>query len=217
MQKYSILLVEDDSEAAFFTKEFLQDCGFIVDEFELVTDALARIKVKKYDLLLLDLNLPDFNGFEVLKAIKNTVLLPTIVISAYSDLNIKLQAFKLGALDYMVKPYDLEELEARIWTALGKKSLFLENENTFEVDDNGILFKGEKLTLTQTESKILRILIQNKNNTTSREELASNLSKVSSERSLDYHMKNIRKKLNDNSSDPKYLKTEYGVGYILSF
>jgi len=217
MRKYRIILVEDDEEAGFYTQEFLEDFDFDVDVFTLATDAIANIKYKKYDILLLDLNLPDFDGFEVLKAIKNLVAIPTIVISAHSDIKTKLKAFKLGALDYIVKPYNLEELEARIWVAFGKGNVQPKDKDTFYIDEKHILFKDEVLKLTQIEFGILQMLIKNKNSITTRDALASSLSTISSQRSLDYHIKNIRKKIDDNGLNSKYLKTEYGVGYILTF
>ena len=216
MKKYTIALVEDDDEAGFYTKEFLQDCGFEVDIFILATDAISHIKFKHYDMLLLDLNLPDFDGFKVLEQIKSSIIIPTIVISAYSDIDTKLKAFQLGVLDYIVKPYNLKELEARILASLAKGSI-CSISNTFYLQENDVFFKNKKLSLTKTEYEILTILLENKDSTVSREDLANSLSKISSERSLDYHIKNIRIKLDDNGSSPKYLKTEYGVGYILNF
>jgi len=217
MENYRIALVEDDDEAAFYTKEFLKDCGFDVELFTLATDAIANLKFNKYDILLLDLNLPDFNGFEILRSIKNIVAIPIIVISAYSDIKTKLRAFKLGAIDYIVKPYDLQELEARIWASFSKTSVFKNDKEIFHIYENSIIFNEDRLNLTQIEFEILKVLIINKNNTISREILAENLSTISSQRSLDYHIKNIRQKINDNGSNPKYLKTQYGVGYILNF
>ena len=217
MKKNRIVLLEDDDGTAEYTKDFLEDCGFEVNVFTLSTDALANMKFNKYDILLLDLNLPDLDGFEVLKAIKNSIKISTIVISAHSDIKTKLHAFKLGALDYIVKPYNLEELEARIWAIFGKGDILEKSSDTFVVNEQHIFFKDERINLTQTETDILKILITNKKSTTSREDLASSLSKISSQRSLDYHIKNIRKKINDSSSSPQYLKTEYGVGYRLCF
>ncbi len=215
--KHSIILVEDDEKSALWTKRFLEDCDFSVECFTLASDAISTLKVKKFDLLLLDLNLPDSNGFEVLKAIRNHVSIPVIVLSAESDTKTKVQAFKLGANDYMVKPYDLDELEARIWAAFGKNSMIESIDDTFAVKNDSIIFNEENLLLTQVEFDILKVLIHNKNSTVSRESLCTKLSSISSQRSLDHHIKNIRKKINDNASSPKYLKTEYGVGYLLTF
>jgi DNA-binding response OmpR family regulator len=117
----------------------------------------------------------------------------------------------------MVKPLDLEELEARIWVQLSKNSeIKFENEKKlFEIRDLNIYFKQEKLDLTTIEFEILSELIKKANQVVKREELVESLSSISSSRSLDNHIKNIRKKLGDNGNKSKYLKTEYGVGYSL--
>jgi len=214
--KNSIMLVEDDEKSALWTQRFLEDCDFDVSCFTLATDAISTLKVKKFDLLLLDLNLPDSNGFEVLKSIRNQVSIPVIVLSAESDTRTKVQAFKLGANDYMVKPYDLEELEARIWAAFGKNSM-IKSVNIFEIQNDTIIFNGISLVLTPVEFDIFKVLISNKNTTVSRDNLCQNLSSISSQRSLDHHIKNLRKKIEDNASNHKYLKTVYGVGYVLTF
>ncbi len=212
------MLVEDDDSAAHWTQKFLRGCGFDVECFALVTDAISNLKFKKYDLLLLDLNLPDANGFEILKAIRNRIAIPVIVLSAHSDKKTIIQAFKLGASDYMVKPYDLGELEARIWASFSKNDMISDNhDNIFEIKNDSIIFNEKALTLTQIEFDIFKILITNRNSTVSRDNLCTKLSSISSKRSLDHHIKNIRKKIDDNGSRPKYLKTEYGVGYILTF
>ena len=217
MRKQKILLVEDDELAAEVICNFLSDCGFEVKPVFLVTDALAQLNNINFDLLILDINLPDFDGFELLKSIKNRISLPIIVTSAYSDTRYKISAFKYGASDYMVKPLDLEELEARIWVQLGKNSEIQteQEKNLFELKDSNIYFKEKILDLTTIEYEILIQLIQKKNQTVSRETLITLLSSVSSKRSLDNHIKNIRKKLGDNGNNATYLKTEYGVGYKL--
>ncbi len=217
MQSVNILIVEDDELTSELISDFLRDNGFNVSTVFTATDGASYIKNNPCDLVLLDINLPDFNGFEVLKNIKNYSSLPIIIISAYNDTKTKVMAFKYGASDYMVKPVDLEELEARIWVHLSKNSkIKLEEEkNIFEIKDSYILFKKKKLDLTTIEFDILSLLIENKNRTITREELVSSLSSISSHRSLDNHIKNIRKKIGDNGSRAKYLKTEYGVGYRL--
>ena len=219
MQKGKILLVEDDELSSELIYEYLSDCGFAVESVSTATDGVAKVKNESFDLLLLDINLPDFNGFEVLKSIKNQVTLPVIVTSAYNDTERKLLAFKYGASDYMTKPLDLEELEARIWLQLGKNSeIKIESEKkVFEIKNKHIYFQHKQLDLTTIEFELLSLLIQNKNNVMRREELVHALSSISSHRSLDNHIKNIRKKIGDNGTNAKYLKTEYGVGYKLTF
>ena len=219
--EYKILLVEDDDNSALLISNFLEEFDFIVDIVNTVTDAISNINFNKYSIILLDINLPDFNGFEVLKYLnKNKINLPVIVISAYSDKNSKLQAFKLRANDYMVKPIDPEELEARIWVQLKNVSTFVEKaeKNIFRLENNQIIFEDKPLKLTKTEFEILKYLMGNRNSVVKRESLLSCLSSIiQTNRSLDYHIKNIRIKIGDNGVNPKYLITEYAVGYKLLF
>ena len=212
-----ILLVEDDELASEVIYRYLVESGFIVEPIFTATDCISHIKNKNYDLLILDINLPDFTGYEVLKSIKNHISIPTIITSAYNDTKSKLLAFKYGASDYMVKPLDLEELEARIWLQLGKVSQISEKyeKDIFEIKESTIFFKQNLLNLTSIEFSILSALIKNKNKVLTREELYESLSSLSSKRSLDNHIKNIRKKIGDDGNKAVYLKTEYGVGYIL--
>jgi DNA-binding response OmpR family regulator len=217
MQTTKILLVEDDELASELIYNYLIDCDFDVTPVFTATDSVAYIKNEDYNIVLLDINLPDFNGYEVLKSIKNEISLPVIVTSAYSDTKSKLLAFKYGASDYMVKPLDLEELEARIWIQLGKNSEIKtkDEKQIFEIKESSIFFKQNLLHLTTIEFEIFSILIKNSNKVIRREDLVSKLSSLSSQRSLDNHIKNIRKKIGDDGNKAKYLKTEYGVGYIL--
>ena len=218
MNKTKILLVEDDELAAELIHDYLVDCGFSVKPVFTATDSISYIKNEHFDILLLDINLPDFTGYEVLKSIKNHTSIPVIITSAYNDTKSKLMAFKYGASDYMVKPIDLEELEARIWIQLGKNSeiSFNSSTKTFLIDEKTIYFQQNPLHLTTIEFDILSILIKNSNQVISRKMLIEALSSISSNRSLDNHIKNIRKKIGDNGNHPQYLKTEYGMGYILN-
>ncbi len=219
MKKLKVMVVEDDHEMVLWIKDFLEDLNFEVDVFDTATSAISNLIINKYDMLLLDINLPDFDGLEVCKKIKNKVAIPIIVISAYNDIDIKVKAFKLGVSDYITKPFHLEELEARIWAVLGRNSDIsntLENK-IFQIEENIILFNDTQLKLTSTEFDILSLLIKNKNNLLKREVLCDTLSSVSSQRSLDNHITNIRKKIEKEPKKPQYLKTEYGVGYKLLF
>jgi len=218
MEKYQILIVEDDEIASYLMSDFLENSGFIVDCVYAVTDGISYLKNKKYDLLLLDLNLPDFSGFELISNIKNKVAIPIIVTSAYNDTETKVKAFKFGVHDYLSKPIDFLELEARIWSLLSRNdNIKLQEDNTtiFKVEQTQIKFKNKYLDLTNIEYELLSLLIENKNKVIPRDILTNSLSSISSHRSLDNHIKNIRKKIEDDTSNPKYLKTEYGMGYKL--
>ncbi len=165
MQEVKVLLVEDDEMTSEYLATFLRDSGFDVDTVFSVTDGISYLKQNHYDILLLDINLPDFSGMELLKSIKGSLSLPVIVLSAYGDTKSKIMAFRYGATDYMVKPIDLEELEARIWVQLGKNSLIPADfeEEAFRIETSDILLYGKPLNLTWTEFKILQLLLQNKN------------------------------------------------------
>ncbi len=221
MEKYQILIVEDDEIASYLMSDFLQSCGFLVDCAYTVTDGISYLKNKKYDLLLLDLNLPDFSGFELISNIKNKIAIPIIVTSAYNDTETKVKAFKFGVHDYLSKPIDFLELEARIWSLLSRNdNIRIQKETNillFKIEQRQIQFENQYLDLTNIEFEILSLLIEKKNEVISREILTNSLSSISSHRSLDNHIKNIRKKIEKDSSNPKYLKTEYGMGYKLSF
>ncbi len=218
MNKIRVLLVEDDELVSEILYNYLIESDFYVEPVFNAIDAISQIKNKEYDIVLLDINLPDFNGFEVLKSIKSTFSLPIIITSAYSDTKSKLLAFKYGACDYMTKPLDLEELEARIWVHLSKNSEIKvdEKKEIFEVKENFIFFKQTLLELTTLEFEILSLLIKNKNQVIKRDDLVSSLSTKGTHRSLDNHIKNIRKKINDNGKRAIYLRTVYGVGYSLT-
>ena len=171
---YNILLIEDDEFTAGLIKDFLEEYNFKVDIATTVTSAISNIKFGKYSIILLDINIPDFNGFEVLSFLnKNKINIPVIVASAYSDKNTKLQAFKLGAVDYMIKPIDPEELEARIWVHIKNISTFVEKieKKVFQLFNGMILFQEKSLKLTKTEFEILKYLIENKNSVVKRDEL----------------------------------------------
>lgn len=216
-----VLLVEDDEGSAYLLKEFLEEYSLKIDIVSTVTDAISNIRITKYSLILLDINLPDFNGFEVLKFLnKNNINIPTIIMSAYSDKKTKLQAFKLGVNDYMVKPIDPDELEARVWVQLKNNTQFGNklDKKLFFIEDDMIYFDSEPLKLTKTEFEILKYFMDNKNKIISRNSLIQFLSSVvQNDRALDYHIKNIRIKIGDNGTTQKYLITEYGVGYKLIY
>ncbi len=216
MHTMNILLVEDDLVALEMIEGFLTKCGFEVEGVSTATDAVSYLSNHHYDLLILDINLPDYTGYEVLKTLKNQRTLPIIVVSADNNTSAKIIAFKYGAKDYMVKPIDLEELEARIWVQLSHTSQIETPEPyaRFQCDGSTIRFDQTPLKLTHTEFVLLSNLIKHKNQTLSRALLLESISSISSNRALDNHIKNLRKKIPNGHH---YLRTEYGVGYKLSY
>lgn len=220
MKKNKLILIEDELKTSEWIAEYLTDHDFLVDTFATVGEAASYLLNDDYDLVLLDLSLSDNEGFELLKFLsKNKIFIPTIIISAFSDKFNKLKAFNLGAIDYMVKPIILEELEVRIWIQLRNTTTIdlVKESSTFEIHDETIFFEGAQLQLRKMEFDILKYLITRKNQVVSRESLTENVKSISSNRSLDYHISNLRKKIGDDAINPKYLITEYGYGYKLVF
>ncbi len=218
MQKTKILLVEDDETASFLMQNFLEDCDFLVMPVFTVTDAISHLQINHYDLLLLDLNLPDFTGFDLLSKIKTTIAIPIIITSAHSDTTSIVKAFKFGVHDYIVKPVNFLELEARIWGLLGRYDnikIDKKKKHLFEIQNNQILFNDKYINLTPLEFDILSFFIKNIEQVISRDLLVKSIPSIKSHRLLDNHIKNIRKKIEEDSSKPKYLRTIYATGYIL--
>ena len=217
LETTKLLYVEDDINTAQIAAEFLHEHGFEVTHCDTITNALSLLQHHTFHMLLLDLTLPYFNGLELIKKLRLSQTIPIIVLSAHGETKTKVEAFRYGANDYMVKPISLEELEARIWALLGRHTQIQSQQHQppLFIKDNTIFFHNAPLNLTQTEFDILSILLQNKNQVVSRDHLCDALSTASSHRTLDYHIKNIRKKLQENRSEPQYLKTQYGAGYKL--
>lgn len=218
--KYKILLIEDDGDTAEFMSSYLVNKGFVVDTSESAIIGSSMAKSNKYDLVVLDINLPDYNGFEVCAKIRSHSSIPIIFVSAQSDFDSHMQAFHLGADDFLTKPINLDILSLHIWAIL-RRTYTIPDEDIsmqtllYDKKTKKILYKSKPLNLTSIEHQILACLLSMRGTTVSRDELAEILSSSSENRSIDYHIKNIRKKLGDSGKNPVLLKTEYGVGYKL--
>ncbi len=213
--KIKILMIEDDPEFAELLSEYLAQFGMEVTNYE---DPFLGISagVGKYDLLLLDLTLPGMDGLEVCEDIVKKYNIPIIISSARSDINDKVESFRLGADDYLPKPYDPKELHARILSLLrryNKNGSKNEPQSDYEIKGDTIYYKGEALQLTPAEFDILSQLVKKQGITLSREQLI-NESKVmsdSSQKSLDVIISKIRSKLGNS----KAIQAVRGVGYKL--
>lgn len=219
------LIVEDEPLLNEELEEQLLEEQFIVDSTETLQEARNLVAGDEYDLVLLDLSLPDGNGLDLLKMIRKYYEDTAVVIlTARGEVEDKVKGLELGSDDYLAKPFAMTELRARIHAVLRRR--FKINEN--EISVNGLLvnlnnievrYKGQAIDLTETEYKILRYLLLNKNKTITRISLAEHIwgSKIDDRFSLDFinsHIKNLRKKLSDAGA-PELIETVYGVGYKL--
>lgn len=221
--KTRILLIEDDPALRKLLKEALPESIFIIDVAETGREGLDLVGKRKPDLVLLDWNLPDLNGFEVCKFIKQNkdcAHIPVIMVTAYSELNRKVSALEGGADDYVVKPFEIEELIARIKAVLRRrqggapeeviqKAGITLNLTTYSVD-----VEKKPLILTAKEFDLLYVLMKNAGRILTREFLLERIWGYAvdvSTRTVDVHIRRLRKKLGTKCA--QLIQTFRGVGY----
>lgn len=222
-----ILMIEDDVELAEILSEYLSKHDINVTSYDEPYTGMSAINAKHFDLLLLDLTLPNLDGLEVCKRVAKQKNIPIIISSARSDVDDKVRAFESGADDYLPKPYDPKELLARIHSLLRRyKSQNPKDEAeaspTFRIDKNSreIYFHDKKLSLTRAEYEILTLLISKKGNVFTREAIAiesESINPESSNKSIDVIIGRLRAKIEDDPKKPKHIISVRGVGYKLEF
>ncbi len=215
-----LLMIEDDLELAEILSEFLEQCGFKVAVEDDPFKALSILKLEKFDAVILDLTLPGMDGLEVCKAIRERQNIPIIISSARSDVSDKVNALELGADDYLPKPYDPRELEARLHSVLRRYdaivALEAESQSDFKLNESAmqISYKGRPLDLTNAEYGILGHMIKKQGMVVSREDLIHNVVAInedSSNKSIDVMMGRIRNKIGDKG----LIESIRGIGYKL--
>ena len=219
-----IAMIEDDLELAEVLSLYLKQFNIEVVNFEEPFLALSSLKLQKFDLLILDLTLPGMDGLDVCKRVVDEFNIPIIISSARSDISDKVTALKLGADDYLPKPYDPRELEIRIRTILRRFNKSYEKEEpnikkTFILDEEkkDITKDGISIKLTAAEFEILSLFIKREGFIVSRDDIFENSdilnSDYESSGSLAVIINRIRHKIEDNQKESKYLQTIRGMGY----
>jgi two-component system OmpR family response regulator len=220
MKKTRLLLIEDDEQMAQLLQRFLKEHGMQVAHVTRPSQALAMLAVESFDLIVLDLSLPEMDGLMLCRKIRESSDVHIIISSARSDLDDKLTGLENGADDYLPKPYDPRELLARIKTVLrrqGNGTEEAEHESRFRVDDSAtqIFFDGRLLKLTLAEYEILKLLLKNPNRTISRADIANSIDSHrfdSGIESINILVGRIRKKLDAENYDA-FIQTVRGIGY----
>lgn len=217
-----ILLLEDDRALADGIRLALRDDATEIDESHTIAEAKNALDKNSYALVILDLGLPDGDGLSLLREIKRRSETPVILLTA-KDLETDIvTGLESGADDYITKPFSLAILRARVRTQL-RKSMPREQvytDSVFHFDFTRMEFrkKEEKLELSKTEQRLLRIFTDSPNVTISREKLIdavwSDGAAFVEENALSVAVKRLREKLGDSPSEPKYLATVYGIGYV---
>ncbi|WP_342759918.1 VanR-ABDEGLN family response regulator transcription factor [Kineothrix sedimenti] len=225
-----ILVVDDEHEIGDLIELYLKNEGYTVFKFYSARDALAYIEVNELDLAILDVMLPDMNGFKLCQKIREQYNYPIIMLTAKDEEIDKITGLTLGADDYITKPFRPLEMVARVKAQLRryKKYNLSHSEDTedtviihsglvMDIKTHECLLNEKPLALTPTEFSILRILLENKGNVVSAEELFHRIWKDEyynkSNNTITVHIRHLREKMDDTVDNPKYIKTIWGVGY----
>ena len=220
----SILMVEDDVVIAEFLGKYFSTSGeYTLKHVIRPSQALNSIKKNSFDIIILDLTLPEIDGLELCKKLNSLTTSPIIISSARSDINDKLIALEHGADDYLAKPYDPRELEARIKTVLKRIGKIAPDEDAaFIVDKESsqIFHHNQALTLTPAEYQMLKMFLENPNRTISRADIANSIDSMrfqSGVESINVLVGRIRKKIEKDPKRPQLLKTIRGIGYRFAY
>jgi len=222
-----ILIIEDEVAIAELERDYLELSGFAVDIINTGTQGLKMAQEGNYDLIVLDLMLPEIDGFEICKAIRETKNIPIIMVSAKKDDIDKIRGLGLGADDYMTKPFSPSELVARVKAHLSRYERLLgasvkENDiieiRGIRIDktDRRVFINDEEKVFTSKEFELLTFLAENPNRVFSKEELFRHIwdmESVGDIATVTVHIKKIREKIEVNTSKPQYIETIWGVGY----
>jgi len=225
-----LLIADDDNEIRELLEFDLSHSGYSVDTAKNGEEALQKALTYNYDLILLDVMMPKMNGFEVCKNIRASKPdIPILMLTAKGTINDKTQGFDSGADDYIVKPFDIQEVLLRV-RALVRRSPSAKNKNVtqeiLKIGDVEIFpdsleteIKGKRIKLTPTEFEILYCLIQHFNNAVTLAVLLNEVWGYNSDddvRMLRVHVGGLRQKIEDNPKAPVYLQTVTNVGYKLT-
>lgn len=226
-QKLTILIIEDEKSICDFVSRSLDSNGYKAISAYTGKEGLQEITSSLPDLVLLDLGLPDMDGVEIIKKTREWASIPIIVVSARAQEKEKVLALDAGADDYITKPFGTPELMARIRTALRHSNKMLDdNVNTLrpyqaqgltiDFDKRRVVLNGEEIHLTRVEYKIVSILAQNSGKVMTYDTLIAQIwgpYADENNRILRVNMANIRRKLEPNPGEPRFIFTELGVGY----
>ena len=215
-----ILVVDDDDGIRSLVKKYLNENNYLVTTANNAEDAFEKIKIIKFDLIILDIMMPGKNGLEFIKENKKKLDTPIILLTAKGEADERIEGLEIGADDYLPKPFEPKELILRIQNIIQKtksndQRRVIEFEN-IKIDLNKQLILKNKLEykINNTEKIILEKMINNPGKTFSREDIGI-LIDLDKERSIDVIITRLRKKIEIDPKNPKFLQTIRGTGYVL--
>lgn len=224
MSGQKILIIEDEIKIARFVELELKYEGYIVQQCHDGREGLDKATNEIFDLIILDVMLPSLNGMEVLRRLRQVSEVPVIMLTAKDEIMDKVMGLDIGADDYMTKPFAIEELLARIRTALKKKPVSKKSLNilsigelTLNLDQHMVTFRNNPIDLTKTEFDLLKYLMKNKNIVLSRNKIIDTVwgyEYMSDTNVVDVYIRYLRSKV-DDKFNKKFIHTVRGVGYLL--
>lgn len=221
-----VLIIDDDEQLTEVLQEYLDRFGFQVDSAHVPSKGLEKLKSNRPDVLILDVMLPEMDGFQVCKKIRASDSyqnLPILMLTARGEVTDRVVGLEIGADDYLAKPFDPRELVARVNSLLRRapskpndRKLLAFNGLALDPVLQQVHLDGELLGLTTMEYELLKLLMNHAGKTFSRDELMNQLRGIDAElysRAIDTLVSRVRQKLGDTTKPPKYIKTVWGRGY----
>lgn len=224
-QQINILVVEDDNDINKLLCDIIQNSGYIPQSAYSGTEAMIYLERQKWDMVLLDLMLPGMTGEEILTKISEEIPVPVMIISAKSEQQVKIDALRTGADDYITKPFDIEEVSARIDSHLRRYRLMSQSSSTKElrlkdicvdIDSKTVIVNGVELYFTAREYSILVLLMSSPKKVYTKPNLFESVWNEDfhgDDNTINVHMSNIRSKLSIANPSEQYIETIWGVGY----
>ncbi len=215
-----ILVVDDDDGIRSLVKKYLNENNFLISTAENAEDAKKKIELIKFDLIILDIMMPGKSGLEFIQENKKKLESPIILLTAKGEPSERIEGLEIGADDYLPKPFEPKELILRIKNILNKTKKISQKRviefDKIKIDLNKltILKNDKKFKINNTEKIILEKMINNPGKTFSRENIGI-LINLNKERSIDVIITRLRKKIEDDPKNPKFLQTMRGAGYVL--
>lgn len=221
--KKKILVIDDDQKLNLLLSEYLAKFGFTVITSTHPREGLKVLKKEMPDLVILDIMLPDMDGFEVCRSIRRDFTMPIIMLTARGEVSDRIVGLELGADDYLPKPFEPRELVARIQTILRRSQTDMKREFkrygelTIDFTRRQVTIGEQPVDLTTAEFEILKIFVKRPGMALSRQQILDHLWDIKwdvENRSIDVLVSRLRQKLNDDPKNPRYIKTIWGAGYM---
>lgn len=215
-----ILVVDDDDGIRNLVKQYLNENNFLVTTANSAEDASKKIEVVKFDLIVLDIMMPGKSGLEFTQENKNSINTPIILLTAKSEVSERVEGLEVGADDYLPKPFEPKELVLRIKNILNKtkrrdlKRVIKFGSIKIDLNKHLIIKNSKEYKINNAEKIILEEMINSSGKTFSRDEIGRILN-LDKERSIDVIITRLRKKIESDPKNPKYLQTIRGAGYVL--